>query len=82
MITRSSVLYSNDEYTSVLLPLVLQILEEVEVADDVDHVHDKEEQGPYWHHTHFRAWKMREWIQTRLVQNQPQTVRARFAFGD
>ena len=85
MITRSSVNTLTSEVernTSVLFPLVLEILEEVEVADNVDNVHDKEEQGPHWHHTHFRTWKMGEWIQTRLVQNQAQTVWARFAFGD
>ena len=66
--------------TGALFPLVLQILEEIKVALDVDKVHDKQHQSPDWHYTHFRAWKVGKWIQARLVQNQAQPIRARFAF--
>ena len=65
---------------SALLPPVLQVPVEIEVAHDVDDVHGGEHDDPHWHHAQQGTGVLGERVKTRLVQNQLQAVRPSFTF--
>ena len=67
-------------HSCAFFPLVLEIHVEIKVARDVADVHDGQGDDPHRHDTQQGHGHLREGVQTRLVQNQVQTIRPSFTF--